>query len=500
MPFVLWAAGPDGRCVFFNKRWLEFSGNGVGHRSGRDWIESVHPEDRSRCASIYSRAFARREPFQLECRLRRADGDYRWVIANGAPRFTAAGAFAGFSGGFTDVHQLGLSTTDGEAGDRRLSSIGTLAAGIAHDFNNLLANILANAELALTELPPRSRAMDELERIRMVAIRGAEIVRELMVYAGQEQARREPVDLSRVVEEMLEMLRIAVSKHATIVMDLASGLPPVIAAPAEIRELIMNLILNASEALGEKDGEIRISTSLAKGGRLERANPAGGSTECVRLVVADTGPGIPASMKNRIFDPFVTTKHPGRGVGLTIVRTIVHKYGGNIRIASPPGRGTRFSILLPCAAGEQNGTAPAGDHSASGARARRTILIVEDEEGLRLAISVLLRRSGLHVIEAQDGSSAVELLRTHSQTIDTILLDLTLPGLPSENVVEEAIRLRPDVRIFLTSAYSRGNWAPPFNAPQVKGFVRKPYQVRDLVRLLTEELYVHSASGHADAR
>jgi CheY-like chemotaxis protein len=203
-------------------------------------------------------------------------------------------------------------------------------------------------------------------------------------------------------------------------------------------------------------------------------------------------------MRNRIFDPFVTTKHPGRGVGLAIVRTIARKYGGSIRFTSSPGRGTRFSVVLPCAAGRPELEGAARSDSTSVAGTGRTILIVEDEDGLRLAIAVLLRRNGFRVIEAQDGSSAVELLRTHSQAIDTILLDLTIPGVSSEEVIEEAARVRFDVRIFLTSAYSRGNEAPPFNAPQVRGFVRKPYQIRELVRLLSEETYVYSTSGNTD--
>jgi len=499
MPLLLWATGPDRRCVFFNKRWRDVSGRGPEEQLGHDWIEYVHPEDRRHCSSMYEQAFIRHDAFQFECRLRRADGDYHWVIANGAPRFTASGVFAGFAGAFTDVHELGLATAEGEAGARRLSRIGTLAAGIAHDFNNLLANILANTELALTDVPPASRAIDELERIRMVAIRGAEIVRELMVYAGQEEARAEEVDLSILVEEMLEILRLSVSKHATIVMHLARNLAPLIAVPAEIREVVMNLILNASEALGDKDGEIRISTSQAKSARRKQTDSSADSCgDCVRLIVADNGPGIPTSVKNRIFDPFVTTKHQGRGVGLAIVRTITHKYGGSIRISSAPGRGTRFTILFPCASDRANAEPAAPDVSTSGSANAKTILIVEDEDGLRLAVSVLLRRSGFRVIEAHDGSSAVDLLRIHSQTIDSILLDLTLPGVSSEQVIEEAARLRPDLRIFLTSAYSRRNGGPPFNAPQVKGFVRKPYQIRDLVRLLSEESYVHSASGDGD--
>lgn len=496
-PLLLWTTDPDRRCVFFNRRWLDFTGRTLAEQLTHDWTDFVHTEDRGHCASIYSRAFARREEFQFECRLRRSDGKYRWMVAKGTPWFSASGVFSGFIGAFTDIHEYGLAPDNDGAAARRLSSIGRLAAGIAHDFNNLLANILANADLALAEVTPRSRAIDELERIRKVAIRGSEIVREIMVYAGRDAARAEPVDLSKLVEEMLEMLRISVTKHARITTDLAADLPPIVAEPPELREVLMNLILNASDALGEKDGEIKISTSLVKSGNAE--NPDNGlepSGDYLKLEVADTGRGIARSLQNHIFDSFVSTKQTGRGVGLAIVRTIARKYGGSVQLASAPGRGARFIVLLPCAA-QSEAQEPARNVGAAAGSAGKTVMIVDDEEGLRLAISQLLRRDGFRVMEAPDGFSAVELLRSHGQTISAILLDLTLPGLPSKKVVEEAARIRPDVRILLTSAYSDANAAAAFRVPQVKGFVRKPYGIRELVRLLCEDEYASFASGSA---
>lgn len=497
-PLLLWATGPDGRLVFFNGSWLDFTGRTLDEQLAHDWTEDIHAEDRARCTSIYTTAFARREEFQFECRLCRKDGEYRWAIAKGAPRFTASGAFAGFVGGFIDIHDLGIATDSDGAGTRRLSNIGRLAAGIAHDFNNLLSNILANAELALAEVAPRSRAIEELERIRKVAMRGSEIVRELMVYTGRDPASAKPVDLSKLVEEMLEMLRISVTKHARVTTDLAQDLPSVIAEPPELREVLMNLILNASEALGEKDGEITISTSLLNCDATELlANGVNKAGDYLKLEVADTGRGIARSLQSRVFDPFVSTKQSGRGVGLAIVRTIARKYGGNVSMTSTPGRGTRFTVLLPCWKQAEN-EEPARGIPAAAPSTGKTVMIVDDEDGLRLAVSQLLRRDGFRVIEAPDGSAAVELLRSHGPTIDTILLDLTLPGLSSAQVVEEAARIRPDVRIFLTSAYSRGNAAAAFTAPQVKGFVRKPYAIRDLVQLLFEEEYANSVSGNAN--
>ena len=500
VPIPLLLTGPDQRCVFFNRRWLDFTGRTLDEQLARDWRESIHAEDRARCTSIYATAFARREEFQFTCRLRRKDGEYRWTAARGAPRFTASGAFEGFVGTFTDVDEPGLAADDDGARDRRLSSVGKLAAGIAHDFNNLLANILANAELALAEIAPRSRAIEGLERIRKVAIRGSEIVRELMVYAGRDPAHTEAVDLSQLVEEMLEMLRISVTTHARITTELASDLPPIIADPPELREVLMNLILNASDALGERDGEIRISTSVVHGGAtevLEREMDPDG--DYLKLEVADTGRGIARSLQRHIFDPFVSTKQSGRGVGLAIVRRIARKYGGSVRPISAAGRGTRFVVLLPCRRPAEQ-TTPVRSIPTAPSGAGKSVMIVDDEEGLRLAIAQLLRRGGFRVLEASDGFAAVELLHTHGQSIDTILLDLTLPGLPSDKVVKEAVRIRPDVRIFLTSAYSHGNAARAFTAPQVKGFVRKPYAIGDLVRMLSEGEFASLASSNTDRR
>ena len=485
-PVLLSVADAEQRCVFFNSRWLAFVGRTLDEQLAHDWTENVHAEDRARCASIYSAAFERREEFQFECRLQRSDGEFHRAIANGAPRLTPAGAFAGFVVAFT-VHHTDLSAGQGESGARRLSNIGTLAAGIAHDFNNLLANILANADLALAEAGPQSRAAAGLERIRTVAVRGAEIVRELMVYSGRERSHAERVNLSKLVEEMLEMLRISVTKHASITTDLAPNLPHIIAEPAEISELVMNLILNASDSLGEKDGEIRISTSRVRRGAVSGGGASDGSNGRLRLVVADTGSGIARSIRHRIFDPFISTRRPGRGMGLATVHMIVQKYGGKIRVTSSPGRGTQFIVHLPCApaaiGADAGRLAPA--HTAGD---RRTVLVVEDEEGLRMAIARLLRLEGFRVFEAADGSSAIALLRGHTNAIDAILLDLTIPGLTSKAVIGEAARLRPDVRIVLTSAYSQESAALELKADHVKGFVRKPYHVREVVQLLTDEI------------
>ena len=221
---------------------------------------------------------------------------------------------------------------------QKLESLGVLTAGIAHDFNNFLGSILAQAELAAAEVATGSVPREEIHAIQRVAVRAAEVVRELMIYAGQDTGTLAEVDVSLLVEEMLQLLKVSISKHATLKTELAKNLPAVLGNATQIRQVVMNLILNASEAIGEKTGLITVTTA-----RL--ANPA--SPDFIRLEVSDTGQGMTEEAKRKIFDPFFTTKFGGRGLGLSVVQGIVRAHGGTVHLTSAPGKGTTFEILLP---------------------------------------------------------------------------------------------------------------------------------------------------------
>ena len=225
--------------------------------------------------------------------------------------------------------------------------MGTLAGGIAHDFNNLMGGVLAYAELATAELASGLRPEDELQRIRAVAIRGAEIVRQLMIYAGQENEILELVDVSRIVEDMIDLLKVAVSKHAAVETDLGREIPAVRANPAQIRQIVMNLITNASDAIADRDGVIRVTTGRVTVGL---DSPAATSErlpegDYLQLEVSDTGCGMKPEMQARVFDPFFTTKLPGHGLGLAVVQGIVRSLRGTIRLVSAPGH-TPGSLVL----------------------------------------------------------------------------------------------------------------------------------------------------------
>ena len=482
-PVMMWVSGPDKVITFFNKTWLKFVGRRLDQELNNRWVESVHPDDLKACFTAYSSAFDARANFQAECRLRRADGEYRWVLCTGVPRFAPDGAFAGYVGSDIDITDL-KRAQEQDSARQRLESVGVLAGGIAHDFNNLLGGILANSELALAELPAHSPASGPVEAIKEVADRAAEIVRQMMAYAGQENPVLEPVDVSHLVGEMIALLQVSISKTAILKIDLPGNLPAVSANPSHIRQVVMNLITNASEAIGEKGGVITVATSVA---RLDGSSFALPKGDYVRLEISDTGSGMTEEICARIFDPYFTTKFAGRGWGLAAVQGIVRGHGGTINVTSRPHQGSRFEVLLPCIS-----EAPQDCHDIATPAATaestsfcRTALLVEDEDHLRFATSTMLRKQGLTVIEADNGLEAVDLFQANHRAIDVVLLDLTLPGISGRAVLEELRRIQPDVKVIITSAYSQDH-ALGCIAGQPCRYIRKPYRLSGLLDLFRE--------------
>jgi len=347
-PVGIWVTGPDDRTSFYNRSALTFTGRTMEQLISMSWAEFVHPDDLEGACASYLAALAERRAFRIECRLRRADGQYRWSLCTGVPRFIN-GAYAGYIGTTIDTTELKRSHERTMAAEK-LESLGVLAAGIAHDFNNLLGNVLVESEIGLADIPMGSPARESIERIRMVAIRASEIVNLLTVYADGGQAELGAMDLSGLVEETLEMIRFSISKGAVLYSTLAKDLPAVRANPAQIRQVVWNLIMNAVEALDGRPGTVSVSTRLEKIGQGAARRPrnliAG---DYVRLEVSDTGRGMTEEVQARVFDPFYSTKFLGRGLGLAAVQGILRSHCGSINIESAPGKGSTFEVLLPCA-------------------------------------------------------------------------------------------------------------------------------------------------------
>jgi CheY-like chemotaxis protein/two-component sensor histidine kinase len=309
-----------------------------------------------------------------------------------------------------------------------------------------------------------------------------------MIYSGQDSATLEPLDLSRMVEDMLELLKVSISKHAQLRTELAKRLPAVLGNATQIRQILMNLIINASEAIGDRTGEIYIATNkLTRHDDADRGAafdmPEG---EYVRLTVADTGCGMSDAAKARIFEPFFTTKVNGHGLGLALVQGIVRSHGGSIKVESNRESGTTFEVLLPSASELIARPAPGAAKGlvSEGAQVCATVLLVEDEDMLRMAVTKALTRRGYCVFPASNGDSAIETFESKADTISVVVLDLTLPGMSGSDVFRRVRRIRPRVPVILTSAYER--WGDGRNVTQEErvAFLKKPYRIGALVRTL----------------
>jgi PAS domain S-box-containing protein len=474
-PVMIWVGGPDKLITFFNKTFLDFTGRTLQQELGTGWVDNIHPEDVERCSKIYHSSFDARRNFHIECRVRRADGEYRWVLCSGVPRFGPDGLFAGYIGSDVDITDLRRAQEEALAG-QKLESLGVLAGGIAHDFNNLLGGILTNAELALEEIPRGWPARTGLEAIKSVAIRATQIVRQMMAYAGQENAVFETINISRLVGDMLQFLKVSISKSAVLKVELPENIPAIQGNAPQIQQVVMNLITNASEALGDKEGTIRVSVTRVQSSQ----------SDYVRLEVSDTGCGMTEEIQTRIFDPFFTTKFAGRGLGLAAVQGIIRNHGGAITVTSAPGQGSRFEVLLPCAhqavvGGTEVPEAPKEVGAFAG-----TVLIIEDEDSLRLAVSKMLRRKALDVIEAADGKSGIDLFRANVRRIDVVLLDLTLPGMSGGEVLQELRRVQAGAKVLITSAYSRDWVEDAIGEQQPWLYIRKPYQFSELISVVRD--------------
>jgi len=486
-PVMIVVLGPDQRATFFNKVWLDFTGRTLEQELGKGWTAGVHPNDLEQYHADISSSFNARCKCHVEYRLRRADGEYRSVIHSGVPRVEPDGSFVGYIASLTDITEFKRRQEEALA-SQKLESLGVLAGGIAHDFNNMLGSILAVSEQMLGDLPNDSPAREGLEKIDVISTQAAGIVSELMAYAGQEDTAFEQVDLAKLVREMIELMRLSISKNAVLKVDIPDDVPLIRANSPQIRQVVMNLIINASDALEEKIGSISVALTQVQTHRESFAErgPKLPSESCVRLEVRDSGHGMTEELQARIFDPFFTTKGAGRGLGLAAVRGIILGHGGTINIQSSPGEGSLFEILLPCDATQPERDSRESVISAPPVEVGKltgSVLMIDDENALRFAVARMLRNRGFSVLEAADAESGVDLFRSHALEIDVVLLDLTLPGMSGPDAFAELRKVRPDVKVVLTTAYPR-NRAFAEMGPEPFFYIRKPYQIDELTELL----------------
>jgi signal transduction histidine kinase/CheY-like chemotaxis protein len=374
---------------------------------------------------------------------------------------------------------------------QKLESLGVLAGGIAHDFNNLLMVILGNLDLALFELPQGAPAHDRLMDAKEAGRRASELTRQMLAYSGRGTFVVHRVNLSRLIDEMTPMLRLSVSKKAELRFALSPDLPPIEADATQIRQVALNLVVNASEAIGDRSGIIEVSTRAVDcdAAMLVAAvvNEAAAPGPHVCLDVTDNGGGMDPETQARIFDPFFTTKVSGRGLGLAAVMGIVRGHRGAIAVRSRPDGGTTFSVLFP-QAGQAHAAAPADAGSAASVRGTGTILLVDDEAAVRSTAKAMLERLGYRVVLAEDGRQAVEKFQAHQAAIAGVLLDLTMPSMDGEETCRALRRIDARVRVVLSSGYGEHDVEQRFAGLGLAGFIQKPYELNSLGTVLASAL------------
>jgi two-component system, cell cycle sensor histidine kinase and response regulator CckA len=482
LPMMISWGGPDGRAGFFNKSWLSFRGRSVDQERGFSWTEGVHPEDRHRVLTAIASSLETRKEYYVEYRLRRADGEYRSVLCSGVSRFSPDGTFVGYIATCTDISDY-KRTPEEAASRQKPKSIDLLAKGISHNFNSMLAAILASAGNALAAHADGLPIEEEFQKIRLASIRGAELVQTLEIYGGDETTILEPLDLASLIDEILPLFHPFASNHDRLEVTLGNDLPIIRGNRGRLRHVILNLLMNAYEAIGDGDGKVCLNASFVR--VPENASADGAEVtpgDYVRLEVSDTGIGMEPEVHAQILDPFFT-KLEGRGLGLAAVEKILRQHGAVMRVVRTPGRGTTFQAWFPAAEKlENNTTSMATGEKPLGSG---TILVVEDEELLRVALVKGLKRRGFSVVEARDAAGALTLIRSDPSSIDSILLDTVLPGkISSRAVFEEAQRIKPSVKIILTSAYREETAMAAFSGMSVECFLRKPFHFADIVELL----------------
>ncbi len=365
---------------------------------------------------------------------------------------------------------------------QKLESIGVLAGGIAHDFNNLLHVVLGNADLARLHLAPASPASEHLDEVVRATQRAAELTQQLLAYSGRGAVESRQLDLSLEVREMGTLLRTAISKQATLAWDLAPDLPAITADPTQLRQVVMNLITNASDALGDGTGSITLRTGIDED--TDRGDTDDAPRPAVFLEVTDTGCGMDSGTLQRIFDPFFSTKFTGRGLGLAAVMGIVQSHHGHVRIRTAPGEGTAFRVVLPAVAGVAD---PAPRRvSGAGWRGRGTVLVAEDEEGVREVVGRMLERLGFQVLMAANGVEAIRVLDAHDGPLSAVLLDLSMPRMGGQEAFHHLRERSPDLPVVLMSGYTEQEVAAKIldGAGGATGFLQKPFLPDDLSSVL----------------
>ena len=461
------------------------------------WLEMVVPEDRNKVLGQINDIIRMGAVRPIEHRIVRKDGALRFVRSTLVPQYAAAagtGAPVGYDGLLQDITER-RTLEEQLAQAQKLQSIGRLAGGVAHDFNNLLTAILGNAELTLMDLPEGHPAREGVREIVGAAQRAASLTRQLLSFARKQIIEPVPLDLSIVVAESIEMLRRLLGEDVEIMAELDAGLAIVLADSGQVQQLLVNLTVNARDAMPDGGRLVIETANLEAGDDYHAAHPEVAPGRYVTLTVADTGTGISEEVRSHLFEPFYTTKRQGEGTGLGLATChgIVEQIGGHIVVHTEMGVGTEMTILLPAAEGVDR---PVGVASSPLPRpiGSETVLVVEDDASVRRLAVLGLRSNGYSVLEAANAGEALELA-SGSTAIDLVVSDVIMPGMRGPELATRVRELRPGIKLLLVSGHPETDEAFRDSQGGVIQLLSKPFTPERLARKVREVLDSEQAAG-----
>jgi PAS domain S-box-containing protein len=513
---IIYRTDARGHFTFYNRTVTRLLGYLESELLGRHYLEVVEPTARRQVRHFYRRQLVERiANTSCEIPVSAKDGTTLWLDQN-VQLLTEQARVVGFQGVARDITERKRAEEERSALERqlleaqKLESLGVLAGGIAHDFNNLLQGIVGYIELALAELPPNAALRDTLTPIQALAGRAADLAGQMLAYSGKGHFVVRPLHLTTLVTDMRPLLESLINPPLTIDLQLDPSVGSILADSTQVRQVLMNVVINAAEAIGEQEGTITIRTRMQDVNRAYLSSTAPTpdlpEDQYALLEVSDTGVGMDMATQGRIFEPFFTTKFTGRGLGLAAVLGIVRGHGGTIHVQSAVGRGTTMTILFPRLQTEQQPDAQGQRHVGEGApgpfilprttsviasttpASSRSVLIIEDEEAVRHVTTSVLERAGFTVLNASNGPAGIAAFQAHRAQIGCVLLDLTMPGMDGQQVAQTLQQLDLNVPIVVMSGYATDEVRARFQGQPIAGFLHKPFQPADLRAAVTQAL------------
>ena len=479
---------PEGKWLRVNSSLCEMIGYSEEELLAKTFQEITHPDDLEADLEYVRQMLAGAiETYTMEKRYFHKQGHTVWILLAVSLVRESSGAPLHFISQIENITGRKQAEEDRLTLERqmlnaqKLESLGILAGGVAHDFNNILTAVIGNAELAIMRLPPASPVLSNLQQIEKSAERAADLAKQMLAYSGKGRFVIETIDLNSLLEEMLHIMEVSVSKNVLLRLDLHRPLPPMVADAAQIRQIIMNLVINGSEAIADKSGVITIKTGSVQVEEMQVAGICQGEKLCggeyVFFEVSDSGCGMDKETVAKIYDPFFSTKFTGRGLGMSAVQGIVRGHKGAILIASEPGSGSCFRILLPAAAAHPDVSAK--KISGENWKGEGKVLLVDDEEGVLNVGTALLKELGFTTVTAVNGRDGIDVYRQNPD-IAFVILDLTMPVMGGEQCFSALKQISPDVKVIISSGYREQEVLELFAGSGVSGFIQKPYKLSAL--------------------